>query len=83
MPLSEITAIGLVPQRVAAAVAGSLCTVGLLLAAIGIYGVTSSRCTRNRRPDGARSRPSKRQFARLSTTQCSRLWFRSTDTAHL
>ncbi len=41
MRLAELTAIGLVPQRMAASVAGTLGIVGLLLCAIGIYGVTS------------------------------------------
>ena len=35
----EHAALGLVPQRMAASVSGSLGLVGLLLAAIGIYGV--------------------------------------------
>jgi predicted permease len=39
--LEEATALGVVPQRVAASVAGTLGIVGLLLAAIGIYGVTA------------------------------------------
>jgi predicted permease len=46
MPMSEVTAIGLVPQRIAAAVAGSLGLVGLLLAAMGIYGVTAYAVSR-------------------------------------
>jgi predicted permease len=41
LPLTEINALSLIPQRLAAAVAGTLGIVGLLLAAIGIYGVTS------------------------------------------
>ena len=41
MPLSDVTAIERIPQRLAAAVAGTLGIVVLLLAAIGLYGVTS------------------------------------------
>ena len=40
-PLEEASAIGLLPQRLAAWVAGSVGTLGLLLAAFGLYGMTS------------------------------------------
>ena len=39
--LEEFTSIGLLPQRIAASISASLGMVGLLLAAIGIYGVTA------------------------------------------
>jgi predicted permease len=39
--LEEATAIGLLPQRLAAWVAGSVGTIGLLLAAFGLYGLTA------------------------------------------
>jgi predicted permease len=54
LPLEQITALGLIPQRIASAVAGSLGIVGLLLAAIGIYGVTSYNVNRRTREIGIR-----------------------------
>jgi len=52
--LEDSTALGLVPQRVAASLSGSLGIVGLLLAGIGIYGVTAYTVTRRIREIGIR-----------------------------
>jgi predicted permease len=71
LTLSDVTALGTIPQRIAAAIAGTLGLVGLLLAALGIYGVTSYAVNRRRREIGIRVAlgAERRDVMRLILTQ--------------
>jgi predicted permease len=52
--LEDSLALGLTPQRIAASVAGSLGLLGVILASIGIYGVTAYTVARRTREIGVR-----------------------------
>ena len=52
--LSELTAFGLLPQRIAAWFAGSVGAIALLLAMIGVYGITAHNVAQRRREIGIR-----------------------------
>ncbi len=49
LPLSSVTALELIPQKIAAMVASSLGLIGMLLAGMGIYGVTAYAVSRRKR----------------------------------
>lgn len=81
--LEDFTSLGLVPQRVAASVAGTLGAVGLLLAAMGMPRLDSPRASSP--PSGQPGLPRSMRFGasrsyRLSVSRSRRDWRRDTDT---
>jgi len=51
----DATALGLLPQRLTAWIAGSVGTIGVFLAALGLYGVVSGNVTERTREIGIRT----------------------------
>jgi H+/gluconate symporter-like permease len=72
LQLDDVMAVGLAPQRIVAFVTGSLGVIGVLLAAIGIYGVTALTVSRrNPRDCGCAQRLARNavRFVRLVLRQ--------------
>jgi predicted permease len=73
--MKDATAIGLLPQRLAAWIAGSVGAIGLLLAALGLYGLTSFSVAQRTRELAVRMAlgASRRSLLSLVLGQASRL----------
>src|SRR5258708_5305389 len=72
-PARDITSLGLLPQRIASSVAGGLGVFGLLLAAVGIYGVTAYAVARRIKSSACALR-SARRAATSSASCCAKGW---------
>lgn len=72
--MKEATAIGLLPHRLAAWIAGSVGTIGLLLAALGIYGLTAFTVAQRTREIAVRMALGASREAVLSLVLRQALW---------
>lgn len=74
MPLAELTAVGLLPQRMAAALTAGLGFLALLLSGIGVYGVAAYSTALRRREIGIRMALGEDRQGVLATVLRRELW---------